>query len=63
MQNKKLPKLWKSDELICPDSKRTWYMDVALCNLNDKYCLLESGDECPYYEEFLKEVSCGSSQD
>jgi len=43
------------DDFSCPDSRRSWYCDVALCNLNDKICLLESGDKCPYYEEWLEE--------
>jgi len=54
-EDEKLTKLFKKDELICPESKRTWYSEVARCNLNDKYCLLETGDTCPYYEEYLEE--------
>ena len=40
----------------CPDARTSWYQDVDLCNLNDKVCLLEAGDRCPYYEEYLEEL-------
>ena len=50
-----LNKLFNKEELICPDSKRSWYSEIALCNLNDKYCLLETGNDCPYYQEWLEE--------
>ena len=53
--DEKLIKLSK-EELICPDSKRTWYSEISKCNLNDKSCLLETGDDCPYYQEWLEEV-------
>lgn len=43
-------------EFICPESRRPWYSEVAMCNLDDHICLLEAGKECEYYQEFLQEV-------
>ncbi len=40
----------------CPDARHSWYNGMALCNLNDKMCLLEGDNECPYYEDYLKEL-------
>ena len=40
----------------CPEVRRSWYNGVDLCNLNDKICLLEGPNECPYYNDYLKEV-------
>ena len=40
----------------CPESKQTVYYPMDRCNLNDKTCLLESGDKCVYYEEYLEEL-------
>lgn len=47
----------------CPDARRAFDLDV--CNLNDKICLLEGGEKCPYYEQFLVEAenkcpNCGT---
>jgi len=39
----------------CPDAKHTRYVN-ALCRLNDKVCILESGHECQCYEEYLAEI-------
>jgi len=44
-----------AEELRCPDSRSTWYCDVAICNLNDKICVVESGCTCPYYDEWKQE--------
>jgi len=41
----------------CPDAKVSWYNGMWICNLNGKLCLLESGEECPYYEEYLEELN------
>jgi len=41
----------------CPDAKVGWYSGMWICKLNGKLCLLEVGEECPYYEEFLEELS------
>lgn len=54
--DKKLIDLFKEEKLICPDSRKSWFSEVALCNLNDKYCLLEEGLTCVHYEDWLKEV-------
>lgn len=35
------------------------YEGSAMCNLNDKYCLMEYGDKCEAYDEYLKEVKGG----
>ena len=40
----------------CPESKQTVFYPVARCNLNDKICLLESGNKCSYYEEYLEQL-------
>jgi len=40
--------------MICPKAtprKET----LDLCKLNDKVCLLEMGDECEVYTEYLEE--------
>jgi len=29
------------------------YESLAMCSETDKYCLLETGDECEVYSEFL----------
>ena len=50
----KIPKAMDK-EFICPESKQTWYSEFTRCNLNDKICLLETGEECPYYQEFKEE--------
>lgn len=39
----------------CPEAVSYWE-GLDTCNLNDKTCLLESGDECPYYNEYLEEL-------
>ena len=39
----------------CPQLKRHWHDGTPLCKLNDKFCFLESGTTCDYYEEWLKE--------
>lgn len=31
------------------------YASSAMCDLVDKFCLLESDDRCETYEEYLKE--------
>ena len=31
------------------------YTSLAMCELNSKYCLLETGDKCDAFEELLKE--------
>ena len=41
----------------CPESKQTVYYPIPRCNLNDKPCVLESGYDCPYYDDYLKEVA------
>lgn len=40
----------------CPESRPSWYDHTPLCNLNSKICLLEGDNECPVYEEYLKEI-------
>ena len=35
------------------------YEGSAWCDLSDKYCLVEYGDECEEYNEYLKEVKNG----
>lgn len=38
------------------DSRRDkTYEAPDLCDINDKICLLETGDKCEIYEEFLSE--------
>ena len=32
------------------------YEGSAMCELTDKYCLVELDDECDIYNEFLEEV-------
>lgn len=48
----------------CPQSTQTVFYplecvlvnySMARCNLNDKFCLLETKDYCPYYEDWLFE--------
>ena len=53
--DEKLMRLFGKEELVCPESRRSWYSEITRCNLNDKYCLLETGDKCPYYEEWKAE--------
>ena len=38
----------------CPNV--THYPDIDYCSLDDHICLLESGDTCEEYEDFLKEL-------
>lgn len=38
--------------IICPDAKGSRFSEVPLCRLNDKYCLIETGYECDYYEDY-----------
>ena len=45
----------KNPKPRCPDAKTGWYSDMDICTLNSKLCVLESGEKCPYYEEWLKE--------
>ena len=33
------------------------YDSPDFCQLNDKMCLLASGDECEIYQEYLKELA------
>lgn len=37
----------------CPESLQTAFYPYTRCNLNDKICLLESGDRCAYYQDWL----------
>ena len=39
------------------------YDGPAMCKLNDKVCLLESGLECETYEEFLRELESEKEPD
>jgi len=47
----------------CPEAKKSWYNGTRLCQLTgefpreQKFCLLESGDTCIYYEKWLKEIT------
>ncbi len=44
------------DKPECPEAQKSWYDDTRICQLNrNKVCLLETGDTCEYYEEWLKE--------
>jgi len=41
----------------CPESKKRRYDYIRLCQLTrNKVCLLESGNICEYYKEWLKEI-------
>ena len=48
--------LRKYDETRCPHRQSTWAEGVDMCELVDKYCLLETGDECDVYKEYLREL-------
>ena len=45
------------DERECPEARHKRAGDEVydICNLNDKICLLVSGDKCEYFEEYLEE--------
>ena len=42
----------------CPEARKCWYdREIVLCQLNrNKVCVLETGDTCEYYKEWLKEI-------
>lgn len=42
-------------EIECPHIRAPYNLDVYLCELNDKVCLLESGNRCEIWEEIQKE--------
>jgi len=42
------------DEHRCPEARRV--ADVNICGLDNKVCLLETGDTCDVYNDWLKEV-------
>ncbi len=46
------------DRPRCPESKQHWYQRgfPARCNLNDKYCLLDTDGTCPTYDDYLFEL-------
>jgi hypothetical protein len=44
------------DRPKCPDARISWYNSTWICTLNDKLCLLEGNNKCPYYEEYLEEL-------
>ena len=38
----------------CPDRK--YHNGLDFCKLNDKLCVRENEDTCPYYDEYLQEL-------
>ena len=40
----------------CPELALRTVDGIDYCKLNDKLCVREGGDTCPYYEEYLQEL-------
>ena len=39
----------------CPEARKGWYNDMDICKESGRLCVLESGEECPIYNEYLEE--------
>ena len=54
-----------STEFRCPYARVICAGDEAqtMCNLVDKWCLLEGGHDCEYYQQYLDEESQEESSD
>lgn len=51
-------------ELICPNYRNPRCDDcIGTCELNSKYCLLDTGSQCSEYSLYLKELADERRQD